>query len=120
MRWSVRKRVTQRAEVNHRMSKKKIYLVDPTGAWRSRVAEFLRDSGIRVSIADSPEEADTVIDWPNEKSASEPTRLHSGGRITCPKAFAAAHQLGISRGDIGRLLNLLKIKITACQLGCFK
>lgn len=41
------------------------------------------------------------------------------GKITCPAAMSLAQELGISRKDMGELLNELRIKITQCQLGCF-
>jgi hypothetical protein len=41
------------------------------------------------------------------------------GRIPCPAAFRLASELGISRKELGELLNEMKIKITQCQLGCF-
>ena len=41
------------------------------------------------------------------------------GQIACAAAFRLAEELGISRKEMGNLLNELKIKITNCQLGCF-
>jgi hypothetical protein len=41
------------------------------------------------------------------------------GRIACPAAFRLAEELGLSRKDLGELLNDLRIKIIQCQLGCF-
>lgn len=41
------------------------------------------------------------------------------GKIPCAAAFRLAEELGISRKDLGELLNELRIKITQCQLGCF-
>ena len=41
------------------------------------------------------------------------------GKITCPAAMSLAKDLGISRKEMGELLNELRIKITQCQLGCF-
>ncbi len=41
------------------------------------------------------------------------------GKIPCAAAFELAQDLGISRAELGELLNDLKIKITQCQLGCF-
>ncbi len=41
------------------------------------------------------------------------------GRIPCAAAIKLADELGISRAQMGELLNELKIKITQCQLGCF-
>lgn len=41
------------------------------------------------------------------------------GRIPCAAAFGLAQELGLSRRDLGELLNELRIKIIQCQLGCF-
>ncbi|MGA9755944.1 MAG: hypothetical protein WBV23_12480 [Desulfobaccales bacterium] len=41
------------------------------------------------------------------------------GKIACAAAFRLAEELGLSRKDLGALLNDLKIKIIQCQLGCF-
>jgi len=41
------------------------------------------------------------------------------GKIACAAAFRLAEELGLSRKDLGELLNELKIKIIQCQLGCF-
>ena len=41
------------------------------------------------------------------------------GKIPCAAAFKLAQDLGLSRKEMGELLNELHIKITQCQLGCF-
>ena len=41
------------------------------------------------------------------------------GKIPCPAAFKLAEELGLSRHELGDLLNQLHIKIIQCQLGCF-
>jgi hypothetical protein len=41
------------------------------------------------------------------------------GQLPCAAAFQLAEELGLSRAEMGELLNELKIKITHCQLGCF-
>lgn len=41
------------------------------------------------------------------------------GKIPCAAAYRLAEELGLSRKELGELLNELKIKITQCQLGCF-
>ena len=41
------------------------------------------------------------------------------GKMACAAAFRLAEELGISRKDLGEILNELRIKITNCQLGCF-
>ena len=41
------------------------------------------------------------------------------GKIPCAAAMSLAKELGISRKEMGELLNELRIKIIQCQLGCF-
>jgi hypothetical protein len=41
------------------------------------------------------------------------------GKMPCAVACRLAEELGLSRLDLGELLNELKIKIIQCQLGCF-
>ncbi len=41
------------------------------------------------------------------------------GKIPCAAAFRLAEELGVSRRELGNLLDELKIKIIQCQLGCF-
>lgn len=40
-------------------------------------------------------------------------------RLNCEKAHELAKELNTSLQEIGALCNELKIKIAACQLGCF-
>ena len=40
-------------------------------------------------------------------------------RLSCEQAHDLAQELGVSLKEIGGLCDELKIKITACQLGCF-
>ena len=42
------------------------------------------------------------------------------GKLPCPVAFKIAEDFGISRKEMGKLLNEIKIKISQCQLGCFE
>lgn len=41
------------------------------------------------------------------------------GKIPCAAAFKLAKELSISRQEMGKMLNEMRIKITQCQLGCF-
>ena len=41
------------------------------------------------------------------------------GRVLCSGALAIAKSLEISPKEVGRIANLLNIKISKCQLGCF-
>lgn len=40
-------------------------------------------------------------------------------RLTCERAHDLARELNVSLREIGAVCNELKIKISACQLGCF-
>lgn len=42
------------------------------------------------------------------------------GRLACREAFALAEELGVSPGRIGQAANATGVKISGCQLGCFK
>jgi hypothetical protein len=42
------------------------------------------------------------------------------GKLPCALCFKIADDFGISRGEMGEILNEIKIKISQCQLGCFK
>jgi hypothetical protein len=41
-------------------------------------------------------------------------------KISCKQAFKIAEEAGISPGVLGEMLNEMKIKVAACQLGCFQ
>ena len=43
-----------------------------------------------------------------------------GGKIPCAACFKIAEDLGISKKEMGKILNEMKIKIGQCQLGCFE
>ena len=42
-----------------------------------------------------------------------------GNRLSCEQAHDLAKALNVSLKEIGALCNEMKIKISACQLGCF-
>ncbi len=42
------------------------------------------------------------------------------GKIACASCFKIAEDLGISKQEMGEILNQMKVKIGYCQLGCFK
>jgi hypothetical protein len=43
-----------------------------------------------------------------------------GGRLPCAMCFKIAEDFGISKREMGKILNKMKIKISQCQLGCFE
>jgi hypothetical protein len=42
------------------------------------------------------------------------------GYVACPSGWKAASDLGVSRLDVGAMIDKLGIRVTDCQLGCFK
>lgn len=46
-------------------------------------------------------------------------KVSQDGRITCTKARSLAEELNVTPREIGDACNALKIKIKACELGCF-
>lgn len=42
------------------------------------------------------------------------------GKISCTEARRLAEKLGVSPIIVGQACNMLKIKIYACELGCFR
>lgn len=47
-------------------------------------------------------------------------RASRDGRISCTEAHRVAAELGVEPRLVGAAANALKIKIYACELGCFK
>jgi len=46
--------------------------------------------------------------------------ISKDGKLPCPLALALAKELNVSPKVIGANATKLKIKLSACQLGCFK
>lgn len=42
------------------------------------------------------------------------------GKLPCALCFKIAEDFGISKREMGKILNEMKIKISQCQLGCFE
>jgi hypothetical protein len=42
------------------------------------------------------------------------------GKLPCAMCFKIAEDFGVSKGEMGKILNEMKIKVSQCQLGCFK
>ena len=56
------------------------------------------------------------------RAVIEEAAVDSGGRkeLACAKAFMLASEHGVAIGEIGRVCNEEDIRISNCQLGCFK
>jgi hypothetical protein len=42
------------------------------------------------------------------------------GKLPCAMCFKIAEDFGISKREMGKVLNEIKMKISQCQLGCFE
>ncbi len=42
------------------------------------------------------------------------------GKLPCAMCFKIAEDSGISKKEMGKILNEIKVKISQCQLGCFE
>ena len=42
------------------------------------------------------------------------------GKIPCAMCFKIADDFGISKREIGKILNEINVRINQCQLGCFE
>jgi hypothetical protein len=63
-------------------------------------------------------EGEAVMDRKKlEESIKEKAK---GGKLPCAMCFKIAEDFGISKKEMGRVLNEIKIKISQCQLGCFE
>ena len=42
------------------------------------------------------------------------------GKVPCAMCFKIAEDFGISKREMGQILNEINIRISQCQLGCFE
>ncbi len=68
----------------------------------------------------------TLPENPGKLSAEALARLQDAvqgavkdGYMTCPSGWRLAKDLGVSRLDVGVMIDKLGIRVTECQLGCF-
>jgi len=86
---------------------------------RAALGEFFRAEGLNWPLVDSPDGRINIVDAP-PGSECDLTTLHPGGRIRCSVALSMAEAFDLPSKTVGRLMNLLEIRIHDCQLGCFK
>lgn len=55
----------------------------------------------------------------NDKVVEEIKKRAIEGKLPCATARQIADELGVSYRDVGDAADLLRVKITSCQLGCF-
>ena len=55
----------------------------------------------------------------NDKVIEEIKEKAIGGKLPCATARQIAEKLGVSYREVGEAADMLHVKITSCQLGCF-
>ena len=83
-----------------------------------RMKSFVESEGVSLEIVGDGS-ADLKIVQSQGRVESDTSTLQAGGWIACPTARAIAVKLGISPKKVGRLLDVLDIKVRDCDLGCF-
>lgn len=87
--------------------------------WREACLDFIRQENLPWRVVDSPlGRLNIAEEDPPGTCTTE--RLIPGGRVVCATALEMAALYQAPPAAIGRLMNLLKIKVRECQLGCFK
>ena len=99
---------------------KKIYLENAPEDLKTKIEEFFKSIQFEYELVNDQADAIMAVKFPQEREVSKKNVLFANGRIACPVAFMAAENLGISKSNLGKFLNVLDIKIFGCQLGCFK
>jgi hypothetical protein len=88
-------------------------------ARRADLESFLTEEGVDWPIVEGAAGILNVVESAEAGAACTKQTLHPGGRIDCSTALAMADELEVDSRVIGRLMNLLGIRIRNCQLGCF-
>lgn len=86
---------------------------------RAALQQFIAAEALPWTLVDAPGGRPDIVEGP-PAAECDLARLVPGGRITCSVALEMAEACHAPAGAIGRLMNLLGIKIRECQLGCFK
>jgi hypothetical protein len=86
---------------------------------RASLQEFIAAEALPWKLVDAPGGQINLVEA-TQSAECDLERLVPGGRILCSIALEMAEVCHAPAGAIGRLMNLLKIKIHDCQLGCFR
>ncbi|MEP0813072.1 MAG: hypothetical protein HRF49_00205 [bacterium] len=93
-------------------------LISASGELSAKIAAFAAAEQIELRVA-PPGKAAVAALAANGRKESTLDSLFEGGFVKCATARALAERIGIGRGEMGKLLNHLDIKVRDCELGCF-
>ena len=83
------------------------------------LGRFLAAESIDLSAVTDKSASVKVVPTGPQRQGGDLETLYAGGWISCQNGRDLAEKLGIDAGDVGKLLDHLKIKVRACVLGCF-
>ena len=86
---------------------------------RASLQEFVDAEGLPWTLVDAAGGKLNLIEV-DQPAECDLERLFPGGRIACSIALEMAEVYHVPAGSIGRLMNLLQIKVRDCRLGCFR
>ncbi len=87
---------------------------------RAEIERFLREEAIGWTITEAGSGHLNIVEASAPRQACDRRTLYPQGRIDCSTALAWAEEYEIESQAVGRLMNLLEIRIGTCQLGCFQ
>lgn len=86
---------------------------------REPVGAFVDGEGLSIEVVGDGDGTVQVV-RSDQRRQSDSQTLQAGGWISCLMARDMATKLRIDSRKMGKLLDLLDIKIRACELGCFE
>jgi len=86
---------------------------------RESVDTFVNAEGLPIDVV-SDDSGTVRVVQSGERRKCDPTTLQAGGWIPCTVARAMAAKMRIDSRKMGKLLDLLDIKVRECALGCFE
>jgi hypothetical protein len=89
-------------------------------ARQADLENFLKEEGVDWTVVEGATGTLNVVESAEAGAACTKQTLHPGGRIDCSTALAMADELRVDSRVVGKLMNLLGIRIRNCQLGCFQ
>jgi len=61
----------------------------------------------------------TLTDEQKQQAEEKLLQAAENGRIQCASALAIARSLNVSSRDVGKLADMLDLRVCKCQLNCF-
>lgn len=83
-----------------------------------RVADWVQSEGLPVEVVADGDGAVQVVQSEG-RERSDLATLRAGGWMTCADARALGAKLDVPVLSVGKLLDVLDIRVRNCELGCF-